>query len=216
MAKRKVRPTAMKQPQISRTLKKHRENGYVTLAEIADQDAQLRIAYNLPPRASRAALCDRLCKAKIRRIAVHRGLSVYHEQDAVSYLTNLYSHPMKGNWACKGYGSRARSHLHATPAIIADSDFLPLRRASQIANVNPARVGKWVQHMQILPYWDATAKCLLYSVTELKRLAPWRQYNTIVRHLGSTAAEKIKATRQKKIIAGEAASSSSTTSPNFR
>jgi len=55
-----------------------------------------------------------------------------------------------------------------------------------------------VSYLQIIPYWDSAGKGLLYSVAELKNLAPWRQYNTIARHLGHAAAEYIKATRKKK------------------
>jgi len=83
----------MKQPEIRRALKKHRENGYVTLAEIAAQDVQLRLAFGLQPRVHSSDLSSRLHKAKIRRISIHAGLGVYHEQDALDYLSCLYTTP---------------------------------------------------------------------------------------------------------------------------
>lgn len=187
----------MKQPEIRRALEKHRENGYVTLAEIAAHDAQLRRAFNLQPRVHSSSLSDKLHKAQIRRIAIHAGLGVYHEQDSLDYLTLLYSNPRQRSQYVS-HCSPAKANLQATAEILSNPDYLPLRRACQIAGVSPARVGKWVHYMQIIPYWDAAGKCLLYSVSELQQLAPWRQYNTIARLLGSSAAEKLKASRQKK------------------
>ena len=187
----------MKQHEIRRALKKHRANGYVTLSELAAQDAQLRRAFKLQPRVHSSSLCVNLHKAKISRIAIHAGLGVYHEKDALDYLTHLYSNPRRRS-RYVSHSSPANANLTATPEILRNPDYLPLRRACQIANVSLHRVIKWVRYMQILPCWDADGKCLLYSVTELKNLAPWRQYNTIARHLGHDAAERIKATRQKK------------------
>lgn len=188
----------MKQHEIRRTLKTHRAHGYVPLAEIAAQDSQIRQSYNLPPRARRSSLHYTLKRAKIPYLRINASLGVYHKETALARLVDCYSSPMRGNWSCRGAASLAQAHLAATPEILRNPDYLPLRRACQIAGVAPTRVSKWVRYLQILPYWDASGKCLLYSVTELKTLAPWRQYNTIVRHLGHAAAEQIKATRQKK------------------
>lgn len=187
----------MKQNEILQALEKHRENGYVTLAEIAVQDEQLRRAFNLQPRVHSSSLSDKLHKAKIHRIPIHAGLGVYHERDAISYLTLLYSNPRRRS-RYVSHCSPAKANLVATDEILRDPDYLPLRRACQIAGVSPARVSKWVSCLQILPYWDAAGKCLLYSVAEIQKLSPWRQYNTIARLLGHDAAEYIKATRQKK------------------
>ena len=188
----------MKQPEILRALEKHRENGYVPLADIAVHDEQLRRVFNLQPRVHSSSLSSKLHKAKIRRIAIHAGLGVYHEQDSIDYLTLLYSSPRRRS-RYVSHCSPAKANLQATTEILRNPDYLPLRRACQIAGVAPARVCKWVSYLQILPYWDDAGKCLLYSVAELKTLAPWRQYNTIARLLGHDAAEYIKATRQKKI-----------------
>lgn len=180
-----------------RRCEKYREQGYVTLSELRREDAALRRNFCLPPRASNS-LHSALRKSKTPYIRIHASLGVYHKEAAIDWLVNYYSSPMHGNYRGRGAASVARSHLAATPKILHNPDYLPLRRACQIADVAPTRVSKWVRYLQILPYWDAAGKCLLYSVTELKNLAPWRQYNTIARHLGHAAAEQIKATRQKK------------------
>ena len=73
-------------------------------------------------------------------------------------------------------------------------------RAAQLTNCNPKRFSRWVAYRQIIPYYDQSTGTLLYSLTEIRNLAPWRQYKTIVKHLGETQARQIKATAPKKKI----------------
>lgn len=175
--------------------------GYVSSHEIFKEDTKLRKRYNLPPRAHLNAMSTFLYvnDAAIRSRKLHCHCKLYHKEDVLDILADLYNRN-----AAKAYirahtrCSIKHSHLEATPDILKNPDYMPRLRASQLTGCNPNRISKWTNYMQIIPYYDPTAKNLLYPLSKIRELAPWRQYKTIEKHLGEQRARLIKATAKKK------------------
>ena len=174
---------------------------YISIHEVQEIDTHLRSRYGLPPRLSEISLynflkyhCNeiRSYKDSVKRIR-------FHKEDAIASLIDKYSNKRFFSHCRAGTRASIRaSHLEATPAILKNPDYLPRRRAAQLAGVKQENLNRWTRYMQIIPYWDDDGGYLLYSVSELKKLAPWRQFKFIEKHLGYDAAMKIKATREKK------------------
>lgn len=173
--------------------------GYATSKELYELDKKLRKRHGLLPRANYHSFSTQLYVRRIKYIPdpnVFRWWNVEHFYDV---FTEMYE--KHGN-ACSRFSaaSRSKSHLIATPAILADPNYLPLKQATHAAGVNPRRIGIWITYMTILPYYDPVKKRLLYPVDKLREKAMWRPLNFIRKRLGAERANEIRTTAEKKLI----------------
>ena len=173
--------------------------GYVTSHELYELDKKLRKRYCLFPRADYHAFCSQLYVRRIKYIPAPKVFRWWNVEHFYAVFIKMYE--KHGN-ACSrlSTASRSKSHLIATPAILADPNYLPLKQATHAAGVNPRRIGIWVTYMTILPYYDPVKKRLLYPVDKLREKSMWRPLNFIRKHLGEERANKISTTAEKKLI----------------
>lgn len=173
--------------------------GYVSGRALFELDKKLRQRHGLQPRLNYHSFSTQLYIRKIKNLPTGRAFRWWNVEHFYNVFTDLYE--KHGN-LCSRFTrtSRIKSHLIATPAILSDPNWLPLKQACAAAGVNPRRIGIWITSMTILPYYNLADNRLLYPVDQLREKAQWRPYNYIHRRLGAARAEKIRHTAQKKLI----------------
>lgn len=173
--------------------------GYVSGRALFELDKKLRQRHGLQPRLNYHSFHNLLWRLKIKNSPTGSRFKWWNEEHFYDVFTDMYE--KHGN-LCSRFtrSSRIKSHLIATPAILANPNWLPRKQACAAAGVNPRRIGIWITCMTILPYYDLADNRLLYPVDQLREKAQWRPLNFIRKHLGKSQAEKIQTTAPKKLI----------------
>lgn len=164
-----------------------------------EEDARLRRRYGIRPRSNRPALHHELRRHKIKRYRQPDGSCLWSLEHFLDVFVSMYE---RNATACsrRSRASVSLCYMVATPAILADPNWLPRTKAAAAAGCKASRIVNWVESMKILPYWDAARRRLLFPVDQLRERAQWRTRSFICRHRGTEQGEKICAAAQKKLI----------------
>ena len=153
----------------------------VSFNSLWEEDYRLRRRYGIPPRSNRNALRNELRRHKINRSRQPDGSCLWSLEDFLDVFVSMYE---RNATACsrRCRASVARCYMEATPAILADPNWLPRMAAAKAAGIQPDRLIPWTESMKILPYWDTAHRRLLFPVDQLCELAPWRPMHFILKH----------------------------------
>lgn len=178
---------------------KYETGSHVGIHTLFALDCKLRKRYGLQQRANVHSLRNACIRVKIRHKLTPHHFALYDVEHFYDEFVKMYENQgLKCSRTTKA--SVEKSHLTASPEILADANWLPRKEAIKAANINGIRLGVWVQYYTIIPYIDPTTKRLLYPVDKLKETACWRPMNFIRKHLTDERCEEIKKAADKRLI----------------
>lgn len=153
----------------------------VSFHHLFEEDARLRRRYGIRPRLNRPSLRCELNRRKIKRHRQQDGSCLWSLEH---YLDTFVPKYENNGHACsrRSRTSVALSYMTATPAILADPNWLPRTKAAAAAGCQVGRIVNWVESMKILPYWDTAHRRLLFPVDQLCELATWRPMHFLLKH----------------------------------
>lgn len=176
---------------------RYKQDGYVNLTELFEHDRKLRRRHTLPPRENHASLLVFLYnhRTEIRTHKLHASKKLYHLDDALDALTDLYTTPRRAEHARANTNhSCAASHLEATPAILANQDYQPIE-FFKACGIPTSRISNLTSKLIIIPYWDPATKRLLYPVDQIITRLQHHTLKAIRTRCGAKYAQHIAATR---------------------
>lgn len=153
----------------------------VSFQHLYEEDYRLRRRYGIPPRLKRESLRCEINRKKIRRQITPGGCILWDlEHFFDTFCATYQDHGHTCARRCRA--SVARCYMEATPAILADPNWLPRMAAAKAAGIRPDRLITWTESMKILPYWDTAHRRLLFPVDQLCELATWRPMHFLLKH----------------------------------